>query len=100
MVCLIYIPTDINRDVRKAINLLSLLEKHELKQLFGELGLHDVTLRRKYSDDLDVYAEYLVCLWIRGDDDVLKLKEYPGGATWENLKKALTKLGIGIAEEI
>ena len=95
------IPTDINRDVRKVKRLLSSLEKDELKALFEELGLFDVTLRRKYSDNDNAYADYLVRSWIRGDDDVLRSEDYPGGATGENLKKALTKLDrIGIADEI
>ena len=92
---------DIDRDVRKVKNLLKPLEKDEIKELFGELGLFDATLRKKYSDNDNVYADYLVRLWIRGDDDAQQLEDYPGGATWENLKKALTKLGrTGIAEEI
>ena len=98
---LYYNPTDINRDVRKVKCLLKPLEKDELKALFEELGLFDATLRKKYSDNDNVYADYLVRSWIRGDDDVLRSVDYPGGATWGNLKKALTKLDrVGIADEI
>ena len=76
---LFHTSTDINRDVRKVKPLLSSLEKDELKNLFEELGLFNATLCRKYSDD--VYADYLVHLWIRGDDEVLRSEDYPGGAT-------------------
>jgi hypothetical protein len=91
---------NIDRDVRKVKRLLRPLKKAELKQLFEELGLSDSTLREQQSDGVAVYADDLVRAWILGKDGVLKSKEYPGGATWGNLKKALIELGHGIAEEI
>ena len=65
--------------------------------LFRELGLSDATVLNK-SDD---YAENLIRAWILGGDDVLKSEKYTGGATWENLKRALVELGHrGIAKSI
>jgi hypothetical protein len=92
---------NIDRDVRKVKRLLKPLDNDELKELFEEFGLSNATLRNKYAQGVNVYADDLVRAWILGKDGVLKSKEYPGGATWGNLKKALTKLGrTGIAEEI
>ena len=91
---------DIDTDVRKVKRLLKPLDNDELKELFEEFGLSDATLLKKYAQGVNVYANDLVRAWILGKDGVLKSKEYPGGATWGNLKKALTELGHGIAEEI
>ena len=90
--------TDLDRDVLKAKRFLRDLEKNELKDLFQELGLSYSTARNSYSNpDKSEYAEDLIRAWILGKDDVLKL----GGATWENLRKALGKLKhSGIAANI
>ena len=95
------LPTDLNRDVRKVTFLLKNLEKDELEELFLELGLLNTTVQNKKSASTQVYAKDLIRSWILGKDDVLKSEEYRGGATWENLKKALVKLNhSGIAEQI
>ena len=94
------INADIDRDVLKAKGLLTSLDKNELKDLFRELGLSDMTVRNKYSDDLSVYAEDLIRSWILEKDAVLKSEVYLGGATWENLKKALQLKHTGIANKI
>ena len=92
---------DIDRDVLKAKRLLESLDKNELKDLFRELGLSDTTVRKKDSDSLDVYAEDLIRSWILEKDAVLESEVYHGGATWDNLKKALTESKhIGIARKI
>ena len=81
--------------------LLKPLDKDQLKGLFEELGLADATLRNKYAGDAMAYADDLTRAWIQGRDDVLKSEDYPGGPTWENLKKALEELGHnGIADKI
>ena len=50
-----------------------------------------------YSDSAVVYLDDLVRSWIQARDDVLDR----GGATWENLKKALLELEHkGIANDI
>ena len=92
---------DIDRDVLKAKRLLKSLNKDELKDLFRELGLSDTTVRDKYSEGVSVYADDLVRSWILERDAVLESEVYLGGATWENLKKALIELKhIGIAGTI
>ena len=64
----------------------------QLRDLFCELGLSDKTLQSHFDHyGIAKYAGYLVRAWINGRDDVLKKPEYPGGATWDNLRKALNK---------
>ena len=82
-----YITLDIDKDILQVKEILRSLEKQDLKNLFRELGLYDHTVRNKDSESLEVYAEDLVRAWILGKDNVVK-----GGATWENLKKALVKI--------
>ena len=92
-----YMTTDINKDGCQVKELLKPLNKDELKALFEELGLSETTLRNKYSDNAVAYLDDLVSSWIQARDDVLER----GGPTWENLKKALKKLGHnGIAIEV
>ena len=86
--------TDIDKDGRSVKELLKPLNRDELKELFEELGLSDATLRNRYSDS--TMAD-LVRGWILRRDAVLDR----GGATWENLKKVLQRLGHnGIAANI
>ena len=99
-ICISVLP-DINRDKRKVKKQLRSLKKNEMKDLFEELGLFDDTLRNKYGDEDTVYADDLISAWIHGKDDVLALDDYPGGPTWDNLKKALRELHhYGIANDI
>ena len=77
------------------------LDKDHLKELFRELGLYDATLINRYSDSVIAYADDLITAWIQERDGVLTVDDYPGGATWENLRKALQELGHnGIAAAI
>ena len=88
---------DINKDVCQVKRLLNSLDRDNLKALFEELGLSETTLGNKYSDNAVAYLDDLVRSWILGKDDVLDR----GGATWENLKSALKKLGHnGIANKV
>ena len=89
--------TDIDKDVRRVKELLKPLDRDELKELFEELGLSDARLRNRYSDSTMAYLDDLVRGWILRRDAVLDR----GGATWENLKKVLQRLGHnGIAANI
>ena len=85
--------------MRRVKGCLKNLDKEELKDLFQELGLFDQTVRNRYSDSSRAeYSEELVRAWILGRDGVLDQEGYEGGATWENLKKALRQLNhIGVA---
>ena len=99
LLCFLF--TDIDRDVHKVKGLLANLKKEELKDLFLELGLSDATVQNNYSGSVSDYANDLIRLWILGKDAVLKSVVYPGGATWENLRKGLSKLKhFGIMENI
>ena len=70
------------------------LGKKELRDLFRDLGLANVTLQNHFEVyGLNQYADDLLLAWINERDNVLNNTDYPGGATWENLRKALTKLG-------
>ena len=94
-----FITLDINKDILLVKEILRSLEKQDLKNLFRELGLHDQTVRNKDSESLEVHAEDLVRAWILEKDNVIN--SYQGGATWENLKKALEKMNyVGIARSI
>ena len=76
------------------------LNKEQLRDIFRDLGLADATLQEHYQDyGLDEYAEDLLIAWINKRDDVLDNPDYPGGATWENLRKALAKNGHNGARE-
>ena len=88
---------DIDRDLGPVKGILVRhLDKEQLRDLFRELGLANKTLQDTLDHHgLSQYAEDLVYAWINGRDDVLKKPEYPGGATWDNLRKALTKEGHG-----
>ena len=60
--------------------------------------MFDRTVRNKESSALDVYLDDLVRMWILEKDGVL---DSEGGATWENLKKALEdQKHLGIAKKI
>ena len=74
----------------------------QLKNLFSELGLANTTLKNNFGHyGIGKYADDLVSAWINGRDDVLKKQEYPGGATWDNLRNALNKQGhVGAALQI
>ena len=87
--------TDRDKDLGVAKSILVYyLNKEQLKDLFRELGLADVTLQNHFKDcSLMAYAEDLLHAWISGRDNVLNHPNYPDGATWVNLKKALTLLG-------
>ena len=92
-----YMSIDINKDGCQVKRLLNSLDRDNLKALFEELGLSETTLGNKYSDSAVAYLDDLVRSWIQARDDVLER----GGPTWENLKKALKKLGHnGIAIEV
>ena len=89
--------------MRRVKGCLKNLDKDELKDLFQELGLFDETVRNRYLDSSRAeYSEELVRAWILGRDEVLLDQEgYEGGATWENLRKALIELNhIGVAAEL
>ena len=73
--------------------MIRVLGKDQLRNLFGELRLYHATLMNQYGGSVEAYAHDLVCAWIQGRDGVLKSEDYPGGPTWENLKKALEELG-------
>ena len=74
--------------------LVDYLNKDELRNLFRLLGLANATPESHIDHyGLNQYAEDLLRDWINGRDNVLNNPEYPGGATWENLRKALTQLG-------
>ena len=89
--------TYIDKDGRRVKELLKPLNRDELKELFEELGLSDAILRNRYSDNTMAYLDDLVRGWILRRDAVLDR----GGATWENLKKVLQRLGHnGIAANI
>ena len=94
--------TDINKDIPITKRYLQHLNKEELKQLFQELGLYHSTVVNNFSDgSRDGYAEDLIRPWILGRDEVLISEVYRGGATWENLTKALRTINhIGIADSI
>ena len=94
--------TDINRDLGVAKDILQrrLDNNVQLRDLFDELGLANKTLQNHFHNyGVDQYADDLVRAWINGRDDVLKKPEYPGGARWENLRKALDKKGHGEAAQ-
>ena len=86
---------DKDRDFGDAKDILvRYLNKDQLKNLFRELGLADKTLKnnfQNYGDDQ--YADEMLEAWINGRDNVLNNPAYSGGATWENLRKGLAKLG-------
>ena len=66
-----------------------------------KLGLFHATLHNEYSASVRVYRDDLLQAWILGKDGVLQSGKYPGGATWENLRNALTALNHhGIARAI
>ena len=91
---------DINEDVGSVMDILQELNHMELKNLFTELGIKNATLQKNYQQGFDVYADDLIRTWIKGNQMVERPK-YQGGATRENLKKALNKLGFhGTASKI
>ena len=98
----ILILKDIEYDVPKAKIHLRNLKKEELKDLFQELGLFDSTVQNNFShSSRDAYADDLIRTWIIEKDGVLTSEEYRGGATWENLRKALKTFNHhGIARRI
>ena len=48
-----YITLDIDKDILQVKEMLRSLEKQDLKNLFRELGLYDLTVRNKDSESLE-----------------------------------------------
>ena len=77
--------------------LVRYLNKGEFRDLFRELGLADRTQYYYYKHyhyghyGVDEYADSLLRAWINERDHVVTT----GGATWENLKRALESIGHG-----
>ena len=93
-----YFSLDIDKDFGKVRDLLRHLDRDELKGLFSELGLFNATVMNKFEQAVRVYADDLIRAWILEKDGVL---DKTGGATWENLKKALKKYNHnGIANHV
>ena len=70
--------------------LVKYLNMGQLRDLFRELGLVDITLQNTYENSsISEYADYLLQAWINNRDGVPE----KGGPTWENLERALTNEG-------
>ena len=68
------------------------LERDDIQKLFNTLGLSETTVKAEYDiADIKKYAHGLIVAWRNEQDKVLM--KYPAGATWENLRKALTDIG-------
>ena len=82
--------------------LVKYLSKSELRDLFNRLGLADHTLQDCFvTAGKDDYARDMLKAWKNKKDNVLTSTDYPGGPTWENLRKALTDMGHhGAADEM
>ena len=71
--------------------LVKYLNKSELRDLFNRLGLADHTLQDCFDmAGKDDYAREMLKAWKNKKDNVLTSTDYPGGPTWENLRKALS----------
>ena len=67
------------------------LDKQKLRDLFRELELADRILQNHFATSgVAEYADFLLHAWIDEEDYVPR-----GGATWENLKRALQSIGCG-----
>ena len=87
MVCLLL--ASLLTDILHIKDVLTKLNKGKLRDLFQELGLSESSTNEMFTDGIGDYADDLLRKWKIGDDDVLD--KYKGGATPENLKKALIK---------
>ena len=68
------------------------LKRDDIFKLFIKLGLSETTVKAEYDiADNKKYAHGLIEAWRNEQDKVLM--KYPAGATWENLRKALTDIG-------
>ena len=83
------------RDLISAKDVLAkYLSKSELRDLFNRLGLSDHTLQDCFvTAGINDYAREMLKAWKNKKDNVLTSTDYPGGPTWENLRKALTDMG-------
>lgn len=82
---------NVDRDFLRVHQLLSNLKKGELRTVGRHLGLSDNTVNNYYYDNsVNNYREEIITAWMNERDNVLK----NGGATWENLKKALESEGL------
>ena len=91
------------RDLISAKDVLAkYLSKSELRDLFNRLGLSDHTLQDCFvTAGINDYAREMLKAWKNKKDNVLTSTDYPGGPTWENLRKALTDMGHhGAADEM
>ena len=81
---------NIDRDFIHVRQLLHNLNKEELKAIGRHLGLSNNTVNNFYDNSVNSYCEEIITAWMNERDSVLS----NGGATWENLKKALESEGL------
>ena len=79
-----------------------IMKRDDIQRLFTTLGLSEITVGGFHEiHDKKQYAHGLLVAWRNEQDDVLKSTDYPGGPTWENLRKALTDIGhLGTANRL
>ena len=81
---------NINRDFILVRHLLHDLKKEELRAVGRHLGLSNDTVNNYYDNSINSYCEEIITAWMNERDNVLN----NGGATWENLKRALESEGL------
>ena len=88
---------NLDKDFLFVRHLLSGLNKEKLKYVGMRLGLAHDTVNNFYDSSVAIYCSEILTAWINERDNVIDR----GGATWQNLKKALQDEGLnGHAEKI
>ena len=81
------------KDHFKVTKILKCMNKEDLRQLGGALGLSYPRLR-----NMEPLLEEMVCAWLNKEDNVLKQSGKP---SWTSLKSALHEIGQeGVAASI
>ena len=92
-----HVRLNLDNDFLFVHHLLSGLNKEQLKYIGIHLGLAHDTVNNYYDSSADRYCSEMLRAWISERDNVIE----HGGATWQNLKKALQAEGLnGHAEKI
>ena len=81
---------NLDKDLLLVRQLLSGLNKEKLKYIGMRLGLTHDTVNNYYDSSVAIYCDEMLRAWISERDNVIDR----GGATWQNLKKALQDEGL------
>ena len=81
---------NLDRDLIRTRDVLRDLNNEQLRNIGRRLGLSNNTVNNCFDSSTDSYCSEMLTAWMSERDDVTEC----GGATWENLRRALQDEGL------